>query len=62
MIDLTDITTTIYYYDENNGNKKYIQEFSPLTSFRYAGNDFYIIKTNTSYDLVAGKHTTLVVG
>ena len=49
MIDLTDITTSIYYYDEKNGNKKYIREFSPLTSFRYAGNDFYLIKTNTSY-------------
>ena len=49
MIYVDDITTTIFCYDDKTGKKKYITNYSPLSEFRYAGCDFYVIETKTSY-------------
>jgi hypothetical protein len=50
MIDVEDITTTIFYYNKKY-EKKYITDFEFLNTFRYKGYDFYLLKVKNLYKI-----------
>ena len=50
MIDVEDITTTIFYYNKDY-EKKFITDFEFLSTFRYGGYDIYVLKFNNLYKL-----------
>lgn len=48
MIDVEDITTTIFYYNKEY-EKKFITDFDFLSTFRYGGYDIYVLKVGDLY-------------
>lgn len=50
MIEVEDITTTIFYYNKDY-EKKYITNFKFMSTFRYLGYDFYVLKVGVYYKI-----------
>ncbi len=48
MINVEDITTTIFYYTKKY-EKKFITDFEFLSTFRYGGYDIYVLKVGNLY-------------
>ena len=48
MINVEDITTTIFYYTKKY-EKRFITDFEFLSTFRYGGYDIYVLKVGDLY-------------